>query len=305
MVGTTLAAIRDHVESLADADGQYVVHCGRTGERPIPVAGKRFASRTLAERAATAATQYRSALRRYDPQLPHYDLVVSHETSVYGDGRSTRETDGTSDPAAPTDPDPPTASATVTQSPLVEFCHRVAAAVFETLCDDGYRTVETAVMDAYFELAETVRDHDRLCLCLLESMAAELDARLTPAEQAEVVGEAATRLPPVESADDSVPTALATLEGHGLLSTYQCGPPSVDPDAGTRTVVVRVSEYALSPRDGRLPVLPLALGVCRHRSEWPLSSVRVVDEGDCWTLTVVHSDDEPTDLASAPIAAAA
>ncbi|SDM91358.1 hypothetical protein SAMN04487949_2827 [Halogranum gelatinilyticum] len=300
MVGTTLAAIREHVESLAAPDGRYVVHCSRTGERPVPVAGKRFASRTLAERAVAAATQYRAALRRYDPQLPHYALVVSHETGVYGTDSRDRDTDET---AAPT-LEPSADSAAVGQPPLVEFCHQVAASVFEALCDAGHRAVETAVMDAYFELAETVRDPDELCLCLLESMAAELDSRLTPSEQADVLAEAATLLPAAESNDDAVSAALATLEGNGLLSAYRCGPPSVDLDSGTRTIVVRVSDYALSPRDGRLPVLPLVLGVYRRESAWPLSSVRVIDDDD-WQLTLVHSrDGGPSDLTSVPIESA-
>lgn len=174
--------------------------------------------------------------------------------------------------------------------------------MFEALCDAGYRTVERSVMDAYFDLAETVRDPDELCLCLLESTATELDRRLTPSEQADVLVEAATRLPPVKSAEDSVSATLKTLETRGLLSTYTRSPSSVDLDEGTRSVVVRVSEYALSPRDGRLPVLPLVFGVYRHRPEWPLSSLRVVEVDDGWEMTLVQSrDQEPTSLVSVPI----
>ncbi|SFR65279.1 DUF7551 domain-containing protein [Halogeometricum limi] len=300
MVGTTLAEIRQHVESLASPDGPYVVHCGRTGERPIPTAGNRFESRTLAERAASAAGQYRAALRRYDPRLPHYDLVVSRDVEPRGsDGRESSDSDRDRHPGPGVGTELEERSQ---HSPLVEFCHRVAAAVFETLCDSGHRDVETAVMDVYFELAETVDDPDTLCLCLLESMAVELDQRLTPVEQAALFTEAATRLSPTESVGDPVSTALATLEERGLLSGYSCSPSLVDLDDGTRAVDVRLTNYALSPRNGRLPVFPLVLGVYRHESEWPLSSLRAVAVADGWELTLVHSrDSDPTDLASVPI----
>lgn len=292
MVGTTLAEIRAHVESLATQDGPYLVRCGRTGERPIPVAGKRFESRLLAERAASAGTQYRAALRRYDPQLPYYDLIVTEDSEAF-DSRS-RDERCVSESIRP--------AGTAVSSPLVEFCHRVAASVFETLCDAGYRAVETAVMDAYFELAETVQDPHELCLCLVESMAAELDQQLTLPEQVELLAEAATRLPPVESADCSVASTLETLERRGLFASYTQSPSTVDLDAGTRSVVVRVSEYALTPRHGRLAVLPVVLELYRRRPAWPLSSLRVSTVDDQqnrnrWELTLVQSRDcDPTEF---------
>ena len=297
MVGTTLAEIRDHIESLASDDGTYSVRCGRTGERPVPVDGMRFDSRPLAERAVYAAEQYRAALRRYDPRLPYYDLIVSQvdESNTLG-GWGMSESDRGE---RHIEPDPSTEAV---HSPVVEFCHQIAAAVFETLCDSGYRDVETAVMDVYFELAESVRNPDNLCLCLLESMAAELDQRLTPPEQAEIFTEAAARLSPTESVNDSVSAALKTLEECGLLTGYLCSPASIDRDDRTRSVDVRISGYALSPIDGCLPVLPLVLGVYCNRPEWPLSSLHVADVDDGWRLTFVHSRErDPTNLASVPI----
>lgn len=47
MVGTTLVEIREHIEALADDDGEFALVCGRTGERPIPVAGERFGTRAV------------------------------------------------------------------------------------------------------------------------------------------------------------------------------------------------------------------------------------------------------------------
>lgn len=301
MVGTTLIEIREHVESLASTDGSYIVHCSRTGDRPVPTAGKRFESRSVAELAAYAAAQYRAALRRYDPQLPHYDLVVSRDVGSYRPRE--QRTDEPDSNAPDVTSGSETESVTRPASPsLVEFCHQVAAAVFEALCDAGHRDVETKVMDVYFELAETVRDLDNLCLCLLESMAAELDQRLTPPEQADVFTDAATRLSPTSPVSDSVAAALETLEERGLVAGYACSPATVNLTEGTRSVEVRISDYALSPQSGRLPVLPLVLGVYRHEPAWPLSSLRAAGMSDGWKLTLVHSrGGDPSDLASVPI----
>lgn len=76
MSADTLSAIRDRIESLAVADGGYIIVCGRTGERPVPVEDKRFPDRDTAVAAAQTATAYRSVLRQYDPRAPVYDLVV-------------------------------------------------------------------------------------------------------------------------------------------------------------------------------------------------------------------------------------
>jgi hypothetical protein len=304
MVGTTLAEIKTHIETLAAEGGEYFVRCGRTGDRPVPISGLRFDGRTSARSAARAAEQYRTALRRYDPQVPYYDLIVCQhadppvrdpgECPQPGSQKETRQ--ALSEPVVVerrSDPE---------RRRLVEFCHSAAAAVFETLSDDGYDGVESAVMDAYFDLAETIPDPDDLCLCLLESMALELDDRLSPAEQAEVLAGAATRLPPTEAATRPVSATLSSLEERGLLGGYTRSPWSVELDDGTRSTVVRLSEYALVPRDGRLPVLPIVLEVYRQQPDWLPSSTRVVDVDDGWRLTLVLARDiEPSGLASAPI----
>lgn len=82
MVGPTLVDIRDHVEALASDGGRYYVVCGRTGDRPIPAAGKRFPTRSRAQAAARATAQYRAELRRHDPALLAYDLIVCQEPDV-------------------------------------------------------------------------------------------------------------------------------------------------------------------------------------------------------------------------------
>ena len=78
MVAMTLAETREYIEALARDGGDYYVVCGRTGERPVPVAGRRFAERATAR----AAEQYRATLRSYDPRVPQYDLVVCEGTEA-------------------------------------------------------------------------------------------------------------------------------------------------------------------------------------------------------------------------------
>jgi hypothetical protein len=302
MVGTTLIEIRDHIEALVTADGEYLVHCGRTGDRPVLIAGLQFDGRATAWNAARAAEQYRAALRRYDPQVPCYDLFVCQDAglshSVQGAQRDARETY----PETLSVPVLDGGSTDSERRQLVEFCHHVAAAVFETLSAGGYDAVETAVMDAYFELVETIPDPDDLCLCLLESIAIELDERLSPTEQAVVLTSAATQLPPSDATDRPVSKTFSLLEERGLLGGYTQSPWSIDLDEGTRPVVVRLSEYALAPQEGRLPVAPIVLELHRHQLDWPPSSLRVLDVDDGWRLKLVQvRETDPSGLASAPI----
>ena len=273
MVGPTLVDIRQHIEGLSAAAGQYYVVCGRTGDRPVPAAGSRFRDRGTARAAARATEQYRSALRRYDPQLPYYDLIVCEEVPA-----RPREPDGAPRGPEPEEPEVPARRA------LVEFCHRVAGAVFETLSEAGYGAVESAVMEAYFEVAETVGDPDELCLCLLENVAREIDERLAPAEQAEVLSGAAARLEQPERATGPLAATLATLDRQGMIDGYTHSPWVVDLDSGSRSTVVHVSDYALSAREGRLPVLPITLELVRHRPELLPQSVRAVAVDDGWRL---------------------
>lgn len=302
MVGLILVELRERIKALASEDGEYAIVCGRTGERPVPAAGRRFDSRTRARRAARATEQYRATLRRYDPRLPYYDLIVCEATG----------------PAVPSDcaegPSQETAYQTLSKpvldsaSPdsehrdLVEYCHRVAAAVFETLSEHGYDDVETAVMDAYFDLAETVADPDDLCLCLVESMALELDTQLEVTEQADVLADAATRLGDVEPSPQPLASTLTVLTERGLIGSYSRSPWSLSLADGTRSVVVRLSEYALSPRQGRLPVLPVVLDLYRRQSAFLPSALRVVEREDCWRVTfVLATEMEPSQLASVHI----
>jgi hypothetical protein len=298
MVGMTLVEIREHVEALATDDGDYYVVCGRTGDRPVPAAGHRFEGRATARSAARATEQYRSALRRYDPRVPYYDLIVCQDAR----------------PVSPADQPPREGAYQSLSEPVLraaspqperrelgEFCHRVAAAVFEALSGDGYGSVETAVMDAYFELAETVAGPNALCLCLLESIAGELDARLRPTDQADVVTSAAARLG-ADPAAEPLAATLARLENRGLIRGYTRSPWAGDHGGGPRSAVVRLSEYALSPRRGRLPVLPIVLDLARRQPAPLPSSLHAVERDGGWEVTLVRAGEgEPSGLASAPI----
>ena len=293
MIGDTLAELRTRIDALASDGGAYYLVCGRTGDRPVPAAGARFPDRESARTAARTVEQYRAHLRRYDPRYPHLDVIVCQ------DGGAT-----VPDPDAWTLSTPALDGAAVQPSTrdLVEFCHRVAAAVFETLSDAGHDATERAITSDYDAVADTITDPDDLCLYLLERMAATLDRRLTPTVQATVLTDAATRLSPVDPVEDPLSDTLGSLQRRGLLGAYRQSPWVADLDAGTRSVDVLLSEYALSPRRGRLPVLPLVVGLYRRRPDRPPSSLWAVDDGDGWRITLaLDTGAEPNGLVSAPI----
>lgn len=297
MIGTTLDDLRDRIESLADEDGSYYLVCGRYGDRPVPATGLRFDSRARARAAARATEQYRRALRRYDPQLPHYDVIVCQEAEGLPPGCQ-RPSAGDDPVARPADDPAPAPD----RPDAVEFCHRVAAAVFETLSQHGHDTVEAAVMDAYFELAEVLSEPTDLCLCLLESMATEIDAGLSPAAQAAVLTDAADRVDLATTASDPVEGAFEELRRHGLLDEYSRSPWSVDLDGGPGSAVVRLSGYALSPRDGRLPVLPIAVALAGLSTDGDPGVVEAAETGDGWRLRLERARPKGP-LATAPIEA--
>jgi hypothetical protein len=299
MIGTTLTELRDRIESLASDAGNYYLVCARTGDRPVPAEHLYFDGRRTARTAARATEQYRETLRRYDPQMPYYDVIVceDHGTELPDRASPLRaEQSWTLSEPVLDDAGPPAERRT-----LVEFCHRVAAAVFETLSKAGYDEVETAVMDTYFALAERTGDPNELCLGLLEGMATELATRLDPTEQADILARAGARLPSTGSAEEPVAATFAWLRRCGLLEEYIQSPPTVHAD-GTRSIVVRLSGYALSPQDGHLPVLPVVLDLYRRDLVGEPSDllVETVDEG--WRLTVQFATvAKPGALVSAPI----
>lgn len=304
MLGTMLRDLRAHIESLAVDDGTYTLVCGRRGEQPVPATGLWFPTRSVARQAARATTRYRTALRRYDPELPRYDLVVCQ-------GHPSATTPASSSTSA----ESPTPHAESAGSPLVTFCHRVAAAVFETLAAEGYSEVETAVMDAYLDHAERQPTADELCLRLLESMASVLADRLTPSEQAAVLSAAADRLPAVasdgpaadtvtDSTDDTaVTTVFEALRTRGVVGAYRDSPWLQHRETGTRSIFVEISGYAFCPYSGLLPTLPVVIELYRSAADWQPVAVDVASIPAGWRFRVVPVGEAPPGgLVSAPIA---
>lgn len=258
MVGTTLADIREHIESLASDTGRYYVVCGRTGERPVPVDGLYFESRATARAAAVATEQYRDALRRYDPRLPHCDVIVSEWTGeIHSPEDARRLSVGGSQS---------TAGGEASDRVLVDFCHTVAGATFEAIATSDHDSLETAIMDRYLALAEEIDDTDELCLCLLESIAHEMDAHLTAAEQTALLQQAVGRLPALD-ADRPVPgrplcSTLAQLQSLSVLDTYAVSDTSPESESWD----VTVDGYAFSPDEGTLVTLPVVVELFRRLS---------------------------------------
>ncbi|GGL70565.1 DUF7551 domain-containing protein [Halocalculus aciditolerans] len=252
MVGRTLAEIHERLQTLATPNGPYYLACARTGDRPTPSGDRRYPDRATAATAADLVDAYRDELRTYDPRLPHYDVIV-------------RE--------LPADTDVPPAAGPPTTD-RTEFCHEVAAAVFESLSGGGFRDAERAVMDAYLGTAETVTDPDDLCLLLLRSMGAVLDETLDAHEQEVVLNRAAGRLDTVRLGDDALDDALDALARAGLLTDYHIDAPrptgdaSGPPEDASRPAatdhVVRLDGYALSEGNHVL-TLPVAVELLRRR----------------------------------------
>jgi len=273
MVGRTLADIRARLDELSVAVGPYRVVSTRTGDGPFPVTGRQFPDRETAAEAATVASAYRRALRRYDPYVTVHGLIVT-EAGLDGDEPGDR---------------PPS---------LPEYCHTVAGVLFETL-SDRHGPVERAVVDAYLRAAERTVDRERLCLKMLESTAAALDSHLSTDEQATVLRGGAGRLPGRStsghlSSHTAVPHPLVetldALESTGLLGGYSVEPSAGGP--GRRPHRVVLSGYRPSLPDGRCPVLPVVVELLRYTSVVPhIGRVTRTEAG--WELMISLTGDSP------------
>jgi hypothetical protein len=262
MVGRTLVEIRERLESLADPSGRYYLVCARTGERPFPATGLRFRDRETAVEAADAASAYRAELRQWDQHLPFRDLVVCEDPYVAPD------------------------------ADLVNFCHEVAGAVFETLSARDRRDVEDAVMDAYLAAAERIEDRDRLCLLLLECVTEEL-AGLAPAEQVSVLRATADRLSEPASGLDPVVGTLDRFARLALLEEYDCHREATAWD-------VRIGGLELADGEG-LPTLPFVVEYLR-RADGDVPAIRAVESGgDHWRFRVIRDADGPDGLVRATV----
>lgn len=306
MIGTTLGDIRQHLEALAAETGRYCLVCGRTGERPSPAIGLRFENRPTARAAARATEQYRAALRRYDPQLPRYDVIVCEEnapsppnepeTAGTNSSRESSEGRGTPLPAA--------ADRSASDESLVDFCHAIAGAVFETVAESSHQSVERAIMDTYLEIAETIETPDELCLRLLESMAIELERRLDPQAQASILMAAAERLSSPPADDEPLELALSRLQSVALFDGYTLERNVLERQVQTRSWTVTLSAYPLGRAETGVVTLPLAIELFRYCSEPGISisqSEPVDGASSTWEFVLRTSADErPSGLVSVP-----
>jgi hypothetical protein len=245
MVGSTLAKIRARIETLAAPDGEFRVVCGRTGTSPVPVDGLRFPTRDAAEEAAQTAATYRSVLRRWDPRAPWYDFIACEAPDGLAVGARERR------------------AASAGRSALTGFCHDVAAAVFQTLSTAGHDAVEAEVMDAYCERADAFDDADALCFHLLRTLARELDARLSPADGASVLDDAAREFSRPPTSEEPLDATFERLRAVGLIDGYTLEPNRGD-GVGRRSWRVTVEGYALAADEQSLPALPIAIDLCRR-----------------------------------------
>lgn len=263
MVGNTLADIRERLDDLAVAVGPYRIVSSRTGSAPFPVAGLQFPDRGTAAEAASVATAYRAALRRYDPNVTVHDLIVCE---------------------APCGTEPDARDQT-----LPEYCHTIAGSLFEVL-SSRHRAVERTVMDDYLAAAEETENRERLCLSMLESMASALDGRLDTDEQADLLLAAAAQLPDRTPGTDPLTGALAALEAAGLIDDATVEPAADDPGCHSRYVTLRNYRPSLSAT--RCPVVPLVVELLRRTSIAPhVVGAERTDDG--WRLLVSTTGDRP------------
>ncbi len=316
MIGTTLGDIRQHLEALADETGPYYLRCGRTGERPAPAIGLRFENRPTARAGARATEQYRAALRRYDPQLPRYDVIVCQDSTDSNGGASPRTVGNSS--AEDTSRDrvsrqstdvhdatlPMPSDGVDGEVSLIDFCHAIAGAVFETVAESSHRSVERAIMDTYLEIAETIESPDELCLRLLESMAIELERQLEPAEQAPLLLAAAQRLSSPPANDEPLEVTLSRLQSVALLEDYTVEEHAVERSVRSRSWTVTLSAYALGRAETGVVTLPLVIELFRYWSEpnVAISSAESVGEKEStWEFVLTTAAEEkPSGLVSVP-----
>ena len=283
MIGTTLGDIREHIESLADEDGRYYVACARTGCRPVPADELAFESRASARAAAQATEQYRATLRRYDPQVSYRDIIVREELPGWEASKGTAN-------GKPRARDLPPAPPESERTDAIEFCHTVASVVFEAIAGSAHVDLQDAIMDTYLEGAEAVESPDELCLRLLESIATELDERLTPDEQASVLREAAANLPTDDSevlAPEPLAETLDSLASVGLVDDYRIERCSASSGA-SRSWTVRIEGYSLDGTPGRVVTLPLVVHLFDRLATRAVtvSGAERVDASASWRLSI-------------------
>ncbi|WP_324757816.1 DUF7551 domain-containing protein [Haloarcula sp. GH36] len=260
MVGHTLLDIRTRLEELSVAVGPYRVVSAKTGHSPIPVSGLQFPTRATAAEAASVATAYRTALRRYDPAVHVQDLIVCDQG------------------LSPTEEQFPAED-------LPEYCHSVTAALLEILSRRDGR-VQRSVMDRYLDAAENTPDRDRLSLLLIESLAEAIDAHYTARQQYDLLRATADRLPRSPGTETPLRDTLSVLRSTDILRSFELNPV---PDDGHR---VTLHGYRVDDRDGDCIVLPVAVELLRRQSPPPQFG-HVARTRDGWTVHLRSGAETP------------
>ncbi|MHC3437192.1 DUF7551 domain-containing protein [Natrialbaceae archaeon A-gly3] len=295
MIGSTLGDLREYIESLASDSGRYCLVCGRTGNRPVPADGLYFESRAIARTAGRATEQYRAVLRRYDPQLPYYDVIVCEKLPTVTSPGTPRVHADEEMGDRGGQSEAPLGREEVGEA--IDFCHTVAGVVFEAIAASPHDDLEDAVMDTYLEAAETIESPDELCVQLLESIATELDTRLSPAEQVDVLTDAAASLP-VDSDSregrEPLEDVLEELQSVALLESGHVDRCSIDLDSGASSWSVRLEGYAFGEPTGQIVTLPIVVGLLARSSTRSLSitDARRVEAAQpaTWQLTIATTE---------------
>jgi hypothetical protein len=285
MIGTTLSDLRRHIESLAKPGGAYRLCCARTGDQRVPVDGLAFEGRETARAAIRCAAQYRAALRRYDPQVPVCDLIAVKCPGLSTHARRTLPAE-----SACADPGPGEGGGCLPGGSTIGFCHSVAGVVFEAIADSPHAVLQDAIMDEYFEAAESVDGANELCLQLLRSIAVELAERLDAEETLRVLRAAGERMSTESGpdADDPVESILGRLRSVGMLRSYSVSAPTVDIDESARRWQVELDGYVLADdADDRLVTLPVVIALFERAS---VRAVAITDAArtaaGTWRLTM-------------------
>jgi len=279
MIGSTLRESRRRIQSLAIDDGSYYIVCARTGKRPLPVAGKRFDSRGAATAALRAAERYRRTLRRHDPQLPMYELIVCEDeppdgttsAETPGEKRGSMARDASSAGRQPADGAAAGAVTSVwtSQDRLASFCHNIMTSVLAALADVSGGSTELVRDVVGPEERRKMTRSPGHCLSALERLAAVLERRLASSQRADLLATAARRRSAVHDCPQPLEATLSRLESVGLITGATVRPRATDRDG--RSWLLTLQNYGLRRADGPAVTLPLTAELFAHRSDTDVS----------------------------------
>lgn len=300
MSETTLREFHERIDRLAAEDGCYRITTTQTSVCPVPVATKRFADRRTAAHAVRVVENYYATLRHHDPGIPRFEFIVCETASPAsekdGHSRATQYAwDFTRRPPAET----PAAHRL-----LIDFCREILETVFEVLSARGLDAIERGIVERYQQTSQPTGDQDELCLAFLRSVAVELDARLTPIEQSNVLRAASKLLSPPTDRSDPLDAALSRLASMELMTGYSHAPSlgNTDGPRGTRRTVL--PGYTLTIDSHRVVTLPITIEFFRRTPNATLSitQAKLIDDRKWRVVFRTATVDESTGLVSLPAA---